>query len=164
MPKPLTPLIATDAIIELIDRPGHPIVLIERLNPPHGWALPGGFVDVGESVEAAAIREAAEECGVDIWLKDLLGVYSDPARDPRGHSVSVVYVAIAVGQPHAMDDAKALAAFPPDALPSPLAFDHGLILEDYARYRATGKCAAPRMPRGAPAHDLAGLVRGPSRS
>jgi 8-oxo-dGTP diphosphatase len=164
MPKPVTPLLAADAIIELIDRPGHPIVLIERRNPPHGWALPGGFVDVGESVEAAAMREAAEECGLEIWLKDLLGVYSDPARDPRGHAVSVVYVAVAVGEPRAMDDAKALAPFAPDALPDALAFDHGAILEDYLRYRATGKCAAPRIPRGAPGHDLAGLVRGPSRA
>jgi 8-oxo-dGTP diphosphatase len=164
MPRPETPLIAADAIIELIDRPAHPIVLIERRNAPHGWAIPGGFVDVGESVESAAMREAAEECGLDIWLKDLLGVYSDPSRDPRGHTVSIVYVAVAVGEPRAMDDARALDAFRLDALPSPLAFDHRSILDDYARYRATGKCAAPRMPRGAPAHDLAGLVRGPSRA
>jgi 8-oxo-dGTP diphosphatase len=161
MPRPVTPSLAADAIIELIDRPGHPIVLIERKNPPYGWALPGGFVDVGEAVEAAAMREAKEECGLEIWLKDLLGVYSDPARDPRGHTVSIVYVAIAVGEPRAMDDAKAAATYSLDALPSPLAFDHAMILDDYARYRATGKCAAPRMPIGAPAHDLAGLVRGP---
>jgi 8-oxo-dGTP diphosphatase len=161
MPKPVTPSLAADAIIELIDRPGHPIVLIDRRNPPHGWALPGGFVDVGEAVEAAAMREAKEECGLDIWLKDLLGVYSDPARDPRGHTVSIVYVAIAVGEPRAMDDARAVAVYSLDALPRPIAFDHAMILSDYARYRATGRCAAPRMPAGAPAHDLAGLVRGP---
>lgn len=160
MPAPHTPLLAADVVIELIDRPGHPIVLIERKNPPHGWALPGGFVDVGEPVEGAAMREAAEETGLAVWLKDLLGVYSDPARDPRGHTVSVVYVAIAVGEPRAMDDARALELFTLDTLPEALAFDHAAILADYRRYRETGKCAVPRAPQGAPDHGLSPLIRG----
>ena len=161
MPAPHTPLIAADVIIELIDRPGHPIVLIERKNPPPGWAIPGGFVDVGEDVESAAIREAAEETSLQVWLKDLLGVYSDPARDPRGHTVSVVYVAIAVGEPKAMDDARALSVLLPRAFPERLAFDHGAILADYLDYRATGKTPAPRHTRGAPPHGISPFMRGP---
>jgi 8-oxo-dGTP diphosphatase len=163
MPAPVTPLLAADCIIELIDRPGHPIVLIERKNPPPGWAIPGGFVDVGEAVEDAAIREAAEETGLEVWLKDMLGVYSDPGRDPRGHTVSVVYVAIAVGEPRAMDDARALGVFSPDTLPEPLAFDHADVLADYLHYRATGKVAVPQASRGAPPHGISPLVRGPGR-
>ena len=135
MPAPRTPLLAVDAIIELIDRPGRPIVLIERKHPPLGWALPGGFVDVGETVEAAVVREAAEETGLGIMLVRLLGVYSDPARDPRGHSVSVVYVAAAKGDPRAQDDAKAVRVVAPEELPSALAFDHARILADYVATR-----------------------------
>jgi ADP-ribose pyrophosphatase YjhB (NUDIX family) len=88
MARPVCPLIAVDVIIEIDGR----IVLIERKNYPPGWAIPGGFVDVGESVEAAAIREMREETGLDVELTDLLGVYSRPDRDPRGHTVSIVYV------------------------------------------------------------------------
>ncbi len=135
MPAPRTPLLAADTVIELSDRPGRPIVLIERANPPYGWALPGGFVDVGETVEAAAVREAAEETGLSVSLDALLGVYSDPARDPRGHTVSIVYVAHATGTPHAMDDAKALSVFAPGAWPQALAFDHARILADYLAWR-----------------------------
>lgn len=142
--KPVTPLLAADAIIELIDRPGRPIVLIERRNPPHGWAIPGGFVDVGETVEHAAVREAREETGLDVGLKVLLGVYSDPARDPRGHTVTAVYVAEALGAPEAADDALRCAVFLPDALPEPLVFDHRLVLDDYRRYRAAGTPAPLR--------------------
>lgn len=138
MPAPLTPLLAADAIIELADRPGRPVVLIERLNPPHGWAIPGGFVDVGERMEDAAVREAREETGLCVILRGLLGIYSDPARDPRGHTVTAVYVAEARGEPHAMDDARSVALFTLDALPSELAFDHALVLADYRRYRADG--------------------------
>jgi 8-oxo-dGTP diphosphatase len=146
MPTPVTPLIAADIIIELVDRPGRPIVLIERRHPPYGWAIPGGFVDVGESVEAAAIREAEEETALRVRLTALLGIYSDPARDARGHTASAVYVAEAQGEPRAQDDARALAVFSPDHLPEPLAFDHPRILADYREYRATGRLPAPRVP------------------
>lgn len=135
MARPSTPQIAADSIIELLDVPGRPIVLIERRNPPYGWALPGGFVDVGETVERAAVREAAEETLLDVRLLALLGLYSDPARDSRGHTVTAVYVAEAHGRPHAADDAKAIDVFPLDALPESLAFDHALILADYRRFR-----------------------------
>lgn len=146
MPAPVTPLLAADVIIELADRPGRPIVLIERRNPPPGWAIPGGFVDVGESVEAAAVREALEETALVVRLIVLLGVYSDPARDPRGHTASAVYVAEARGEPRAQDDARALAVFSPDRLPTPLAFDHPRILADYLAYRSTGVLPSPRVP------------------
>ncbi|MCK5723613.1 MAG: NUDIX hydrolase, partial [Gammaproteobacteria bacterium] len=82
--KPRTPLLAVDAIIELLDQPGRPIVLIERKNPPYGWAIPGGFMDVGERLETAAIREAKEEVCLEVTLTALLGMYSDPKRDDRG--------------------------------------------------------------------------------
>lgn len=144
MPAPVTPLLAADAIIELVDRPGLPIVLIERLNPPHGWAIPGGFVDVGERLEQAAVREALEETGLTVRLKALLGVYSDPARDPRGHTVTAVYVATASGEPQALDDARAVRVFTLDALPARLAFDHATVLADYRAYRATGTTAPLR--------------------
>lgn len=145
MPVPDTPLLAADTVIELADRPGRPIVLIQRANPPHGWALPGGFVDLGERVERAAVREAREETGLDVTLLVLLGLYSDPARDPRGHTVTAVYVAVAQGTPEAMDDARELALFPPDALPSPLAFDHAQVLADYRAYRSRGTVAPLRL-------------------
>lgn len=108
--RPVTPLLTVDIIIELRDRPGAPIVLIERKNPPHGWALPGGFVDVGERLENAARREALEETSLEVELQTLLGCYSDPARDPRGHTVSAVYVATATGEPQARDDARDLVS------------------------------------------------------
>jgi 8-oxo-dGTP diphosphatase len=138
-------LIAADAIIELIDRPGRPIVLIERRNPPLGWALPGGFVDLGERVERAAVREALEETDLRVTLRGLLGIYSDPTRDPRGHTVTAVYVAEARGEPRALDDARALAVFGLDDLPTGLAFDHALVLADYRRYRSTGSPAPLRL-------------------
>ncbi len=142
MPRPVTPFIAVDIIIELLDHAGS-IVLIERRNPPHGWALPGGFVDVGEMLEQAAVREAREETGLAVRLKVLLGCYSDPARDVRGHTVSVVYVAEAEGAPKAGDDAGKVTVT--DALnPPKLAFDHALILSDYRRYRETGMPAPLR--------------------
>jgi len=146
VPAPVTPLVAADVIIELADRPGRPIVLIERRNPPHGWALPGGFVDVGESLEAAAVREAREETALVVRLRALLGCYSDPARDPRGHTVSPVYVAEASGEPVAADDARSLTVVDPDRVTVPLAFDHARILADYRRWRATGEPAPLRVP------------------
>ena len=123
-----------------------PIVLIRRKNPPHGWALPGGFVDVGESLEHAAVREAEEETALRVTLKILLGCYSDPCRDPRGHIASVVYVAEAEGEPRAQDDAAGVAMFSPEALPSPLAFDHARILRDYLMWRQQGKSPSPGIP------------------
>ena len=145
MSKPVTPLLAADALIELVNEPGRPVVLIERLNPPHGWAIPGGFVDIGESLEAAAVREAREETCLDVELVSLLGIYSNPARDPRGHTVTAIYVATSTGTPAAADDAKSVGVCLPDQLPSPLAFDHELVLADYRRYRETGTCAPLRI-------------------
>lgn len=130
--RPVTPLLAVDVVIALTDRAQHAIVLIERRNPPYGWALPGGFVDVGETLEQAARREALEETGLRVSLVGLLGCYSDPRRDPRGHTVSVVYKATAEGHPVAGDDAGKVAVFNPEA-PPPLAFDHDMIIRDYLR-------------------------------
>ena len=146
MPAPKTPALTTDIIIELKDRPDVPIVLIRRKNPPHGWALPGGFVDVGESLEHAAVREAEEETALRVTLKILLGCYSDPTRDPRGHTASAVYVAEAVGEPRAQDDAAGVAIFSPEGLPSPLVFDHARILRDYLIWRQQGKLPSPEIP------------------
>ena len=140
--RPVTPLLAADAIIELVDKPGRPIVLIERKNPPYGWAIPGGFVDVGERLEIAAIREAKEEVCLDVRLKALLGIYSDPARDERGHTVTAVYVAEAEGEPQAADDAKNLAIFDIHEIPDELAFDHAQVLDDYRKFRETGEVAS----------------------
>ena len=146
MPAPKTPALTVDIIIELRDRPDVPIVLIRRKNPPHGWALPGGFVDVGEALEHAAVREAEEETALRVTLKLLLGCYSDPARDPRGHTASVVYVAEAEGEPRAQDDAAGVAIFSPEALPAPLVFDHARILRDYLVWRQRGVVPSPENP------------------
>jgi 8-oxo-dGTP diphosphatase len=143
MDMPRTPLLTVDIIIEMIDRPGRPIVLIERRYPPHGWALPGGFVDVGERLEVAAVREAHEETLLDIRLKRLLGNYSDPSRDFRGHTVSAVYIAEAEGNPEAADDAKNLGIYDLADCPE-LAFDHAQIIADYLVYRETGVTAPLR--------------------
>lgn len=143
--RPITPLLAADAIIELIDKPGRPIVLIERKNPPYGWAIPGGFVDVGERLEVASVREAKEEVCLDVTLKALLGMYSDPARDHRGHTVTAIYVAEATGEPQAADDAKSVAIFDLDNLPEELAFDHKQVLDDYRKFRECGQVTDLRM-------------------
>ncbi|GMQ83599.1 MAG: NUDIX hydrolase [Gammaproteobacteria bacterium] len=144
MVKPVTPLLTVDIVIEMSDRPGRPVVLIERRYPPHGWALPGGFVDIGERLEQAAVREAQEETSLHISLACLLGCYSDPERDARGHTVSAVYVATASGEAQAQDDAKNLALFDPVQCPV-LVFDHARILEDYLRWRETGQPAPLRI-------------------
>jgi 8-oxo-dGTP diphosphatase len=129
------PTPTTDIIIELIDRPHRPIVLIERLNPPHGWALPGGFVDYGESLETAAIREAKEEVGLDVSLIEQFHLYSAPDRDPRQHTIALVFIATATGQPIAQDDAKSVGIFNPWEIPAQLCFDHSQIVRDYLHYR-----------------------------
>jgi 8-oxo-dGTP diphosphatase len=128
------PLPTVDIIIELPEG----IVLIERKNEPFGWAIPGGFVDYGESAEAAALRESLEETSLAVSDLRLLGVYSDPSRDKRCHTISTVYVASATGTPQAGDDAAALAVFPSDALPEPLCFDHAKILADYLTKKRAG--------------------------
>ena len=128
------PFPTVDIIIELESG----IVLIERKNEPFGWALPGGFVDYGESLEAAAIREAREETSLEISNLRLLGCYSDPARDKRMHTISTVFIATGRGMPCAADDALNLTSFAIDALPERLCFDHARILADYAAI-CTGK-------------------------
>jgi len=134
--RPETPLLTVDVIIQLAQAPGQ-ILLIERKYPPYGWALPGGFVDVGESIECAAIREAKEETSLDISLIQLLGCYSDPQRDKRGHTVSAVFIAFSSGIPVAADDAKFLKLWNTDELPE-LVFDHKRIIGDYLTYKNTG--------------------------
>ena len=141
--NPQTPALTVDIIIEMADRPGTPIVLIERRYEPFGWALPGGFVDVGERLEDAARREAKEETSLEVTLQVLLGCYSDPARDSRQHTTSAVYVGQASGTPVARDDARHLELFDPDKTP-PLAFDHALIIRDYRRWKETGQPAPLR--------------------
>lgn len=129
------PLPAVDIIIEL---EGRGIVLIERKNPPYGWAIPGGFVDAGETLEEAAVREAVEETSLKVRLKCQLHAYSDPGRDPRHHTISVVFVATAQGEPEAGDDAGNAAIFTEENLPENIAFDHALILRDYFRWKSDG--------------------------
>jgi len=128
------PFLTVDVIIGDGDR----VVLIERRNPPAGWALPGGFVDYGESLETAAVREAREETGLELAGLQQFGAYSDPLRDPRQHNVSVVFTARGIGILRAGDDARNADWFPLSALPTPLCFDHALILADYRdRYKST---------------------------
>jgi 8-oxo-dGTP diphosphatase len=128
------PFPTVDIIIEL----DYGIVLIERKNPPFGWALPGGFVDYGESLESAAIREAREETSLEVSDLRLLGCYSDPSRDDRMHTISTVFIATGSGIPQAADDAATLHVFPLDNLPEQLCFDHAQILSDYRKlFRAS---------------------------
>ena len=129
--KPRNPFPTVDIIIELPDG----IVLIRRKNPPPGWAIPGGFVDYGESLEEAAVREAKEETSLDVELVRQFHAYSDPKRDPRFHTVSTVFIAKADGTPKAADDEAEIAVFRKDSLPQPLCFDHAHILDDYFNSR-----------------------------
>ncbi|MEN3027698.1 MAG: NUDIX hydrolase [Aquificaceae bacterium] len=135
MKEPKTPLLAVDAVLRLWDGEDfRGIVLIERLYPPYGLALPGGFVEVGERVEEAVLREVREETGLEARIKRLLKVYSDPARDPRFHVVSVVFVCDAQGEPKAGSDAKRVRVYPLEKIPlSFLVFDHREILLDYIK-------------------------------
>ena len=136
---PTTPLLTVDIVIQYQNG----IVLIERKNPPSGWALPGGFVDVGESVEAAAVREAKEETSLDVKLIEQFHAYSDPGRDPRFHTASVVFIAEGTGTLKGADDARKAVVYTEDNLPAMIAFDHGEILEDYFIYVATGRRPSP---------------------
>jgi ADP-ribose pyrophosphatase YjhB (NUDIX family) len=126
------PVPTVDIIIEMENEGrGEGIVLIERKNPPYGWALPGGFVDYGETLEEAAVREAREETSLVIELVRQFHAYSDPRRDPRGHTITTVFIARATGKPVARDDARAIGVFARDEVRFPLAFDHRKILDDY---------------------------------
>jgi 8-oxo-dGTP diphosphatase len=135
---PKTPYLTTDGIIEIYDDKDifQGIVLIERKNEPRGLALPGGFVDVGERVEDALVREMKEETNLDVSISRVLGIYSDPKRDPRFHTASVVYVAKAKGEPKGGDDAKEAKLYSLDAIPmEKLVFDHTKIVQDYLHSR-----------------------------
>jgi len=125
--KYLHPYPTVDMIIEM----DNGIILINRKNPPFGWALPGGFVEYGESMESAAVREAKEETSLNITLKSQLHTYSDPKRDTRKHTITTVFLARAQGTPIAADDAKEIGIFTRDTLPHPLAFDHETIVTEY---------------------------------
>lgn len=156
MRKNKSPLPAVDIIIELKNPSSPPfekgagrsggfgIVLIQRKNPPFGWAIPGGFVECGETLEEAAKREALEETSLKIRLKCQLHSYSDPKRDMRFHTIATVFAAEASGIPKARDDAKGIGVFKEGNLPEPLAFDHKKILKDYFRWKREGwKVYAP---------------------
>ncbi len=126
------PFPTVDVIIEV----GEGIVLVKRKNPPYGWAIPGGFVDYGESLEEAAVREALEETGLKVTLKCQLYTYSSPDRDPRFHTITTVYIAEAEGEPKGMDDASEARVFSLEEIPwEELAFDHAEILKDYLEVR-----------------------------
>ena len=129
------PFPTVDIIIEMDGG----IILIERKNKPFGWALPGGFVDYGERLEEAAIREALEETSLKISELKLLGCYSDPARDSRMHTISTVFTATGHGTPRAADDAINLAVFSLGELPGLLCFDHAEILADYVKWKSSSQ-------------------------
>jgi len=136
MTKYRNPFPTVDIIIEVQRADGKEgIVLIKRKNPPHGWALPGGFVDYGESLEEAAVREAKEETSLDVQLEKQLHTYSEPDRDPRQHTISTVFVASAQGKPEAADDAQEIGIFTQEEINFSLAFDHNRILTDYFEWK-----------------------------
>lgn len=136
---PPGPSATVDVIVDM----GGRVVLVERRFEPKGWALPGGFIELGESAPAAAVREVREETGLVPTLADLFHVYSDAGRDPRRHTLTVVYLGTATGEARAGDDAARVDLFAPDALPTPIAFDHARILADYFTYRRTGRRPPP---------------------
>jgi ADP-ribose pyrophosphatase YjhB (NUDIX family) len=125
--------------VDIIIEQDSGIILIKRKNPPHGWALPGGFVDYGESLESAASREALEETGLTVELLGQFHTYSDPGRDSRQHTISTVFVAQATGKAQAGSDAEKARLFTKNTLPEPLAFDHALILKDYFDWLENGR-------------------------
>lgn len=129
------PFPTVDIIIETVTADKEGIVLIKRKNPPYGWAIPGGFVDYGESLEQAAVREAEEETSLKVKLKRQFHTYSDPSRDPRHHTVTTVYIASASGNPAGQDDAAEARIFGKDEIPDEMAFDHKSILDDYFNNR-----------------------------
>lgn len=131
------PLPTVDVIVAIDGK----ILLIERKNPPHGWALPGGFIDYGESAEEAAAREIKEETGIELSGLTQFRCYSGPDRDPRFHTLSIVFTAESTGRPVAGDDAAGTGLFEPDELPSPIAFDHAEILRDYVSAKSTNNRA-----------------------
>jgi AmmeMemoRadiSam system protein A len=137
------PRAAADVVIQL---PSGRIVLVRRVNPPPGWAIPGGFIEEGESAEQAAVREALEETGLHVELSELFHVYSDPHRDPRHHTLSVVFLGRASGEPRGGDDAAEARLFGEADLPAELAFDHRRILADYFDYLRTSRRPAPALP------------------
>jgi 8-oxo-dGTP diphosphatase len=143
MTRPVTPLLTADVIIEMPLIDDKPIILIERKYEPHGWAIPGGFVEVGETVATAAQREALEETSLEVELDLLLGIYSDPKRDMRGHTVCAVFIGNAAGKPVAADDARDIALFDPYNIDVELAFDHRQIVEDYCAFRREGTIKLP---------------------
>ena len=143
MTRPITPQITADVIIEMSLIDDNPIILIERKFEPYGWAIPGGFVEVGETIATAARREALEETTLDVELDVLLGIYSDPKRDFRGHTACAVFIGSATGKPIAADDAKDIALFDPVNIDVELAFDHRQILQDYCEFRQNGTIKLP---------------------
>ncbi|MGD8534747.1 MAG: NUDIX hydrolase [Candidatus Aminicenantes bacterium] len=132
MKKHRNPVPTVDIIIEIQREDGKEgIVLIKRKYPPHGWAIPGGFVDYGESLEEAAVREAKEETSLNVQLNKQFHTYSDPDRDPRQHTISTVFIASAQGRPKAEDDAQEIGIFTKEEINFSLVFDHNKILADY---------------------------------
>ena len=137
LPAYKNPTPTVDCIVEL---PGDRIVLIRRRNEPVGWALPGGFVDEGEALHDACVREVKEETGLNVDLSEQFFTYSDPARDPRKHTISTVFIGWAEGDPKGSDDAADARGFTLDAIPlAELVFDHSTIVSDYLTYKRTGK-------------------------
>ena len=144
VPVYLNPVPTVDIIIDVqTDGGERGIVLIHRKNVPIAWALPGGFVDYGESLESAAVREAKEETSLDVGLTEQFYTYSDPSRDARHHTVSTVFIATANGTPRGADDAKTARVLREDGIPAPIVFDHARILRDYFLFKKTGRRPKP---------------------